>query len=209
MPYLSQTENAVLMEKARASLKEQWGLAVGTVLVYYLVSVGVSVVPILGTVAGIIISGPMTLGLAMFFLSIIRKEPKPELEQIFRGFNNIEAALPAYLLQMIFIFLWSLLLFIPGIIAALSYSMTYFIIVDNPEIGALEAITKSKQMMDGNKGKLFCLGLRFIGWAILCLFTFGIGFLWLFPYIMTSYAHFYEDLLKGESEQVQEVIKGL
>ncbi|MBN1995930.1 DUF975 family protein [candidate division KSB1 bacterium] len=209
MAYLSQTENAVLTQRARESLKDQWGMAVGTVVVYYLVFFGISLVPFLGSIASIIIAGPMVLGLALFFLSIVRKNPPAKLEQIFQGFNNIEKTLPAYLLQMIFIFLWSLLLFIPGIIAAYSYSMMFYIIADNPEIGALEAITRSKQMMNGNKWKLFCLSLRFLGWAILCIFTFGIGFLWLLPYILTSYVHFYEDLLKGEQDEIPQVIQGL
>ena len=87
-----------------------------------------------------------------------------------------------------------LLLIIPGIIAALSYAMTYYIIVDNESIGALEAIRQSKEMMRGNKWKLFCLGLRFFGWSLLCLLTLGIGYLWLIPYMAISFAKFYGDI---------------
>lgn len=70
--------------------------------------------------------------------------------------------------------------------------MTFFIIAENDSIGPLEAVTKSKEMMDGNKWKLFCLGWRFFGWALLCILTLGIGFLWLMPYMVVSYAKFYD-----------------
>jgi uncharacterized membrane protein len=91
-----------------------------------------------------------------------------------------------------------LLLIVPGIIAALSYSMTYFIIAENDSIGSLEAITKSKEMMRGNKWKLFCLCCRFLGWILLCILTIGIGFLWLYPYMMVSFAKFYDDIKRQE-----------
>ena len=86
------------------------------------------------------------------------------------------------------------MLIIPGIIAAYAYSMAFFIMADNPSVGALEAIRRSKAIMRGRKAKLFCLDLRFLGWGILCLLTLGIGFLWLVPYIQASHAHFYEDV---------------
>ncbi len=112
------------------------------------------------------------------------------------------------MLQFIFVFLWSLLLIIPGIIATLSYSMTYFIIADNNSITALEAITKSKEMMRGNKWKFFCLGLRFLGWSLLCVVTLGIGFLWLTPYMSVSSAQFYDDLKENNSATLATQITG-
>ena len=128
-----------------------------------------------------------------FFLSLSRNQDA-KLEQLFGGFSRFGTAFCAYLLQAIFVFLWMLLLIIPAIIAALSYAMTYYIISDNESIGALDAITASKELMRGNKWKLFCLGLRFIGWSLLCLLTFGIGYLWLMPYMATSFAKFYDDI---------------
>lgn len=88
-----------------------------------------------------------------------------------------------------------ILALIPAIIAQFRYSMTYFVINDTPGIGPMEAIQRSSQIMRGNKWKLFCLQCRFIGWSFLCLFTLGIGFLWLTPYMMTSQAAFYEELI--------------
>lgn len=185
------TENVVLMQMARESLKGKWGLAIGTFVVYMLIAVVLQIN--VGPIASLIISGPFALGLAIFSLSISRNQDA-KLEQIFQGFNNFGTALGAYLLMVLFILLWTLLLIIPGIIAAISYSMTFYILADDNSIKAMEAIDKSKKMMDGYKWKYFCLGLRFLGWALLCILTLGIGFLWLMPYMQVSMAQFYDDV---------------
>lgn len=185
------TENVELMRMARASLKGKWGLAIGTLLVYMAIAVVPQFIPIVGPIAVLIITGPLGLGLAYFSLSISRNQDA-KLEQIFEGFNNFVTALVAYLLMLLFIFLWMLLLIIPGIMAAIAYSMTFYILADDPSIKPMDAIDKSKKMMDGYKWKYFCLGLRFFGLALLCLLTLGIGFLWLFPYMYVTMANFYE-----------------
>lgn len=87
-----------------------------------------------------------------------------------------------------------ILFIIPGLIAALSYSMTFFIIADDNSIDGFEALKKSKQMMKGYKWKYFCLNLRFLGWLVLCILSLGIGFLWLIPYVQVTNANFYEDI---------------
>ena len=79
--------------------------------------------------------------------------------------------------------------------------MTSFILKDNEQISAMDALKQSWEMMDGHKAQLFWLSLSFIGWMILSIFTFGIGFLFLVPYIYTTFAHFYEDL-KAEEEVI-------
>ena len=186
-------ENVVLMQMARESLKGKWGLAIGTLVVYFLIAVVLQIIPIVGPIAPLIISGPFAIGLAVFSLSISRNQDA-KLEQIFQGFNNFGTALGAYLLMILFILLWTLLLIIPGIISGISYSMTFYILADDNSIGAMEAIDKSKKMMDGYKWKYFCLGLRFLGWALLCILTLGIGFLWLMPYMQVSMAKFYDDV---------------
>ena len=110
-------------------------------------------------------------------------------------------------------FLWMLLFIIPGIVAAYRYAMTSFILAENPELTAGEAINCSKELMDGNKWRLFCLNFSFIGWIILCGFTLGIGYLWLTPYEQAANAAFYRDItrpLAGEEHAVylQETILG-
>ena len=97
-------------------------------------------------------------------------------------------------LMNVFIFLWMLLLIIPGIVKIFSYSMTPFILEEHPELSANEAIDHSRAMMKGHKFDLFWLYLSFLGWFILCILSLGIGFLWLTPYMETSVAAFYEDV---------------
>ena len=102
-----------------------------------------------------------------------------------------------------FTILWSLVLVIPGIIKSYSYAMTSFILKDEPEMKNNAAIEKSMAMMEGNKMKLFMLDLSFIGWAILCIFTLGIGLLFLQPYVAISRAAFYEDLKAQQGGSVE------
>ena len=80
-----------------------------------------------------------------------------------------------------------------GLVAAFRYAMAFFIIADDEDCGALEAISRSKEMMRGNKWKFFCLHWRFFWWGLLCM-LFPIGMLWLVPYMQTSSAKFYEDV---------------
>jgi len=190
------TENVELMRMARESLKGKWGLAIGTFVVYILM-IGTIQVPTIyfptAVLLSFIIAGPMAVGIAVFSLTISRDQDAG-IEQLFAGFYNFVTALVAYLLMLIFTFLWTLLLIIPGIIAAISYSMTFFILADDESISAMDAIDKSKIMMNGYKWKFFRLGLRFFGLGILCIFTLGIGFLWLFPYMYVCMAKFYDDI---------------
>ena len=187
------TPNAELMARARASLSGTWGLAIGVFLLHQAISIACQFIPVAGSFIPLLISGPLGVGLAIFFISIARSQ-EASVDMLFWGFKRFGTTFLAYLLMSLFILLWMLLLIIPGIIAAYAYSMTFYVLADDENAGALEAIRKSKEMMKGNKWKLFCLGLRFIGWALLCVLTLGIGFIWLGPYISTSYAHFYDDV---------------
>lgn len=111
-----------------------------------------------------------------------------------QGFGNWGHIVLGQLLMGIFIFLWSLLLIVPGIIKAYSYAMTPYILVDRPELSVRDAIRLSGRMMSGRKLDLFCLHLSFIGWMLLCILTLGIGILFLSPYMMTAQAAFYQDV---------------
>ena len=186
-------ENTELMAEARETLSGNWGLAIATFLVYGIIISIFQVIPTVGSVLALFIAGPMLVGVSMFSLSLSRGE-SARLEQIFEGFKNYGTVLGAYLLMVVLILLWMLLLIIPGIIAAIAYSQTFYILAEDDAISSMDALKKSKEMMDGYKWKYFCLGLRFIGWALLCILTLGIGFLWLSPYIQISYAKFYEDI---------------
>jgi len=190
-------ENRELRAIARSHLHGSWLAAVGIVLVYVVI-ISASGFVVIGP---LILGGPLTLGLIGYFLKKARGE-QVRLENLFDGFNFFVTSFLLYLLQTIFIGLWSLLFIIPGIVKSFSYSMAFFILHDNPDIGAVEAINQSKKMMYGHKGKLFGLCLSFLGWGILCCFTFGIGFLWLYPYISLSVTNFYEDLKQNQLANV-------
>lgn len=187
------TENIVLMKQARETLKGKWGFVIGVFVIYILFTVVVQFIPLVGRIVSLLISGPLALGITIFSLAISRNQ-NARLEQIFEGFNRFVTSLWTYLLILIFVILWSLLLIVPGIIAAFSYAMTFFILADDSSIGAMEAIDKSKKMMYGYKAKLFRLALRFFGLALLCILTLGIGFLWLIPYAQVTAAKFYDDI---------------
>lgn len=193
MKRISTTANVTLMTEAREALTGKWGLAVGAAAIWMLLMGAIQGIPAAGGIVSLIIGGPLSLGLAIIALAASRRQ-NVEIGQMFKGFDQFGTALGAYLLQALFIFLWSLLLVIPGIIAAFSYSQTYFILVEDKTISASDAIKKSKELMDGNKWKYACLGFRFFGWALLCILTLGIGFLWLGPYIMVANARFYDEI---------------
>lgn len=194
------------MAEARTALSGNWWVAVVGLALSALVGFAAQIVPLVNFIAPLLVAGPLALGVAVFCLSISRKN-KIDIKQIFSGFDIFGTALATYLLSVIFIILWALLLIIPGIIAALSYSQIYFILADNPNIGPMEAIDRSKKMMMGNKWKFFCLGWRFFGWMILSILTLGIGFLWLMPYMSVTFAKFYDDVKGKGDEEVIEVIE--
>jgi uncharacterized membrane protein len=189
------TSNKELMAQAREALSGRWDLAVGGFFLYFLfVSIG-------GGFVTLFIAGALILGVNTFALAIARKK-EANLSLIFSGFNYFVKTLGLFLLISLFIFLWSLLLIIPGIIAQISYAMAFYIMSDDPNIGIMEAIDKSKKMMYGYKWKYFCLCLRFIGWIILGCLSLGIGFLWIGPYLEISIAKFYEDLKTNTTTNV-------
>lgn len=147
----------------------------------------------LASLLAFIIGGPINFGMSVYFLKLARYE-EAVFKDLFSGFNYFLKTFVLNLLIIMFTFLWFLLLIIPGIIAILKYSMAYYIMNDNPEISPLEAIRQSKEMMDGNKERLFMLWVSFIGWFLLGIFTFGIGFLYVMPYYNAAKANFYEDI---------------
>jgi uncharacterized membrane protein len=192
-----------IRQEARRFLQGHWNTLVPIWFIFFIIVGGASgflqwILPVIGTLATLIVGGPMCMGVTMIFLRIYRKEPF-EMGQVLDGFKDFSRTFTAYLLIAIFTFLWMLLLIVPGIIAGLGYSMTFFIMAENPGISATDAMSKSKQMMMGYKWDLFRLGLSFIGWMILCVFTCGIGFLWLESYIFASITLFYKKI-KGETQ---------
>lgn len=189
-------ENSILMKEAREALSGKWGFVMGVCVLYFLITIAVQNIKDIGWILSMLISGPMIFGLTTFTLSFIRNE-EAKISQIFDGFKIFEKTFIAYLLMVLFTLLWTLLLIVPGIIAAISYSQLFYILADDQKLSPKEALKKSKKMMYGYKWKYFCLNLRFLGWGILSLLTLGVGFLWLFPYVQVTKAKFYEELSKS------------
>ena len=206
--------NSELRAQARERLEGQWGTFV---LMTFLMLVIQTILQIPGYIGSLLeilspenvlaslsfsnisnilslLALPLGWGLTVSLLRNHREE-SVDLENLFDGFRGgrYTRVFCALFLVNLFTFLWTLLLIIPGIMKAFSYALTPYIIMDEPELTARQAITRSCEIMEGRRWKLFCLYLSFIGWGILSLLTFGIGFLWLAPYMNASVAAFYED----------------
>ena len=187
---------------ARAALKGHWAEAAMLTFVYGIivwaftgVVGGLEYVQVgLGTIASLLLF-PLSWGYGITFLSNARGEADPfNISRIFDGYKDFWRIFTTILLMQIYTFLWTLLFVVPGIIKSLSYAMTAFILRDNPEMKNNEAIELSMKMMDGHRMDLLWLYVTFIGWGILCILSFGIGYFWLAPYMQSSMAQFYEDV---------------
>ena len=131
---------------------------------------------------------------AFSFILVCKKvynNEEPVLKDLFSGFKHLTRAIVVYLLQSLFVALWTCLLIVPGIIKTYSYAMTNYIALDHPELNANECITESRKMMDGHKWELFCLQFSYIGWMLLSVLTLGILFLWVLPKMQQAQYLFY------------------
>ena len=147
---------------------------------------------------GLIVMGPMTVGLATYFLNMVRDtDEKNNFLSILFSFKCGKRYLLG-ILNTLYLTLWSMLFVIPAIVKFFSYSMAPYIMAENPELSANQAITESRRMMDGNKANLFKLYLSFIGWYIVG-FIFPPAMLWINAYVQTAVAEFYEEVKANHS----------
>jgi len=158
-------------------------------------------VQLLGIAITLVVS-VLGFGYGNSYCLMVARQEASSYQNLFDGFLKLGKVVLLYILMGLFVLLWSLLLFIPGIIASYRYAMAPFILRDNPDISPLEAISRSKQMMRGHKLDYFVLQLSFIGWALLAPFTLGILYFWLQSYICVSYALFY-DGLRGAADTLE------
>ncbi len=198
------TKNAKFFrEAAWSQLTGKWQPAVIFSLVYVAI---VLVINYVGTkndyisFLSMLLLYPLQYGAAVAFLGFKRTGVDVKIGDMFVGFNDYGRVFVTILLQNLYIVLWSLLLVVPGIIKAISYSQTIYILKDNPELKFNGAIERSMAMMEGHKMEAFLLGISFIGWLLLGVLTLGIGMLWVTPYMNTAYAHFY-DYVKEDYER--------
>lgn len=190
---------------AKSALSGHWVNAVLCTLVVTLivgvcsalsgVSESLPLLFVVGFALTLLIAVPLGFGYSVALLRHMHGEPDDDLvTRPFQAFKDYGRYLGTSLLMTVYVFLWSLLFIIPGIIMGYAYAMTPYIMHDCPDLDASDCIHESRVMMKGYKWKLFCLDLSFIGWALLCILTLGIGFLWLQPYIEASHAKFYDEL---------------
>lgn len=140
-----------------------------------------------------ILGGVIRQGYAIYLLKQYDRRD-PEIRDLFSQFDHFGSAFCLKFLQGLFCFLWALLLIIPGIVKGYAYAMAPFIMAENPNMTAREALRASEDLMYGHKAELFFLELSFIGWGLLSALTLGIGSLWLNPYIQAAHAAFYRNL---------------
>lgn len=182
-----------------AQLQGRWGNPVILTLVYLAICSLVSSVSsgILG-----LLTIPMGYSYAVSFLENKRTGAEFKIEKLFEGYKDFIRIFGTILLEATYVILWTLLLIVPGIIKAISYSQTYFVMKDNPELSFNAAIERSMAMMEGRKMQYFLLQLSFIGWIILAMLTFGLLTLWVNPYISATNAHFYEYVKEEYEKQI-------
>jgi len=185
--------NREILSLARQSLSPHWPLAIGVLVIYKLLLYGAFGVSTWASVVSFLIAGPLSLGVALFALNLVRNA-EARLEKLFDGFGEFNRSFAAYLLTTIFTLLWSLLLLVPGIIAFHRYALTFYILADYPELSASEAITLSSSWMDGYKVQLFGLNLIFLGLVVLSVVTLFLGLLLIAPFWHITMAHFYDEV---------------
>ena len=192
-----------------------------------LLSVLMGTHPAVNSLASILLTGPFWLGMSAFGLSLQARGKAP-LSQLFEGFDGAKtflAAAAAYLLVFVFVLLWSLLLIVPGIMAALSYAMTFWILAEEPDLGPMRALSRSRSLMQGHRMQLFRLYFRVAGWYLLALLLVGgiiysavlapylqwalflgvavSGVVCVMAYQLVSFAEFYREL---QQENQQEAV---
>ncbi len=189
-------DRATLKSAAKSQIKGKIGILFAISLLIGLISGALGSIPVVGTIASMLLSGAFSLATISIYMGITEGR-KPELGDMFSQLKNCLPAFCTTFLVGLYTFLWSLLLVIPGIVKGCAYSQAMYILAEDPSMGASEAIRRSKTMMEGHKMEYFLLGLSFMGWAILAVFTLGILYIWLIPYMSATYANYYKSL-KGE-----------
>lgn len=220
-----------LRAQARAALRGKWGVAIAVGLVASLLGGTGSVSTVSTSASGstdgwlnfishdvwivvltavvvsgllaLVIGGVMQLGLCDFNTRLVKGQ-EVRFGLLFGQFHRLWTGFCMNIVVSFFIFLWSLLLVIPGIIAAYRYAMVPYLMAEFPDLGVMDAMDESKRLMAGNKWRLFCLQLSFIGWELLAAVTCGIGGLWVTPYVQAATAAFYLEVTGRNSwNQVQ------
>ena len=175
---------------AKAQLNCKWLLTTGVLVVGALILSAVSFT----IIGSLLLAGAIEFGYCAYLITVTRNKDS-DFGKLLSGFNRFGDVCITGILKWLFTGLWSLLFVIPGIVKSYSYAMTMYIMQDHPELSGNDAVTKSRQMMDGHKFDLFILDLSFIGWYLLGALTFGILIIfYVEPYRQVTRTNFYEQL---------------
>ncbi len=199
-----------MRENARTDLAGRWGESAMFTFVYFIL-VGLfngtvsSALNLWSMGTGSLVSLlllPLGWGYSMTFLENHRRtDGDPfDLGHLFDGYRDFVRVFLTLLLLSLFVCIGMVLFIIPGIYLALAFALAPYLLRDDPELRYMNALLKSKEMMEGHKWELFCLVISFIGWFFLALLTLGIGFFWLYPYVNAAVTNFYDEV-KKEYEQ--------
>lgn len=190
---------AQMMRQAKISFNGLWGTAVLGTLIYLLiccVASSISKVSLILSIVPLLVSGPLSYGYYLYIVKLVGTR-NGDLNTLFACFNRFVDTMAAGIICSILTVIGLCLLIVPGVIIALGLSMTWFIMLDNPNISGVDALRESWRMMDGHKMDLFLLVVRFIGWILLVCITCGIAALWVEPYMVGAYLNFYRQLKYG------------
>lgn len=184
---------AELKAAAKAQIKGKIGMLFLCYLIVFGIGLVAGFIPVVGVIVSIVVTPALSLGLNMIYLGLT-EEKNVEVGTLFKGFQFVGKALWLTILIAVFTFLWTLLFYIPGIVKGLSYSMAFYVLAENPEMTAREALRESKEIMHGHKWELFVLQLSFILWMLLVTVTFGIAAIYVVPYQTCTVANFYQKI---------------
>ena len=148
-------------------------------------------------IAWYLVGSIVRVGYAQFNLNLLDREKEPAANILFDYFKYFKPIALTSLLMWLHIFVGTLLLIIPGIMASYSYAAVPFLLAAQPELSPREALDKSRDLMHGHRWRLFCLQWSFFGWILLCVLTLGIGFLWLGPYTWAADAEFIRERVEA------------
>lgn len=191
-----------LKEQAKSQIRGKiWELFLVSLIVFG-VSFLCTLIPVVGGIVEFCLASALSIGMIMIYLKIAKGE-EFQVGDVFEGCHIMGKAIWLNILLSVFTALWSLLLIIPGIIKSYSYSMASYILAENPNMTAREAIKESMRIMEGHKMDLFILQLSFLGWAILTAFTFGLAGIYVIPYMQQTFVNFYNSI-KGNNIEVVE-----
>lgn len=200
-----------IKEAAKKLISGNIGLLFLCNIVIYVMTYLVGRIPGVGYICSILISSICGVSLCFIYLNL-NKGKKPEIENVFAGFKSeyLERGLITSLMMIGLVFLYTLLLVVPGIIKSLAYSMSTYLVVDDPKMSGMDALKASEKMMEGHKWELFVLNLSFIGWYLLVPFTFGLLLIYVEPYVQAANLKFYLELKEKnkkptKSKKVKEV----